>query len=165
MNYEAVMRSSVSRPKLCCASAARPSIDWRSFWPSSVRVRDAVVALAAAVVGVGDGYLIRLFWFVSAGETRPRKRFRKTGFRRLSNESFWSVRKFGSKMFRGLPNFKKLLSVGIILMFIGGFILTVSNSGSGLKVHGPNGPGSKLQPPIYPQPGKAHYFSSGCKRL
>ncbi len=57
-----------------------------------------------------------------------------------------------------MPNFlnaKKLLSVGLIMMFIGGFILTVSNSST--RVRGPGVRGvipEGVQPPIYPKPGK-----------
>ena len=56
-----------------------------------------------------------------------------------------------------LPNFnyRKLLSVGLAFMFIGGFILTVSNSGAIGKGHNPKGSsGVGVQPPIYPNPGQ-----------
>ena len=52
-------------------------------------------------------------------------------------------------------NAKKLLSVGLIMMFIGGFILTVSNSSTRVRAPGARGAiPDGVQPPIYPKPGK-----------
>ena len=58
-------------------------------------------------------------------------------------------------MLSAIPNFKKLLSIGLILMFIGGFMLTLSSSGSGIKIMGSSRSTIKgPEPPIYPHPGK-----------
>lgn len=153
MNNGKVASSSSTKPRLCCEKSKALRSDDRWQIPRSrVRIGDAIRCRRSS-------------WLLSYQEILFLFQFswRKIGSNNRFLNWFWIVFPFsnesvlvsGSKMLHGLPNFKKLLSVGIILMFIGGFILTVSNSGTGVKVH-PNGPMSKLQPPIYPQPGKSY---------